>query len=221
MKVYTLETIGFEHTVPVEKDGTNVYIKFTKLSLRSPFGVFHTDDKDLQKAIENSKLFQSGVINLEGGVSEGALKQAEAVETAESESGKNIVDTEDNVDAGAGEGTTDTEDNGDTVTDTTATEATDDIEDNGDTVTDTTAAEATKDTEDNGDTVADTTAAEEAGEVPSEPKVYALVKTLQDAKAVLISDFGVKPNALAKPANIRKKIAELGVEFPNLPTDEA
>ena len=202
MKVYTLETIGFEHTVPVEKDGTNVYIKFTKLSLRSPFGVFHTDDKDLQKAIENSKLFQSGEINLEGGVSEGALKQAEAVETAESESGKNIVDTEDNVDAGAGEGTTDTEDNGDTVTDTTATEATEDIVDNGDTATETTAAAA-------------------AGEVPSEPKVYALVKTLQDAKAVLISDFGVKPNALAKPANIRKKIAELGVDFPNLPADEA
>ena len=205
MKVYTLETIGFEHTVPVKKDGTNVYIKFTKLSLRSPFGVFHTGDKDLQTAIENSKLFQSGEINLEGGVSEGALKQAEAVEIAESESGKNIVDNEDNVDAGAGEETTGTEDK----------------VDGGDTVTDTTAAEATKDTEDNGDTATETTAAEEAGEVPSEPKVYALVKTLQDAKAVLISDFGVKVNALAKPANIRKKAAELGVEFPNLPTDEA
>ena len=205
MKVYTLETIGFEHTVPVEKDGTNVYIKFTKLSLRSPFGVFHTDDKDLQKAIENSKLFQSGEINLEGGVNDETLKQAEAVETAESESGKNIVDTEDNVDAGAGEETTGTEDK----------------VDGGDTVTDTTAAEATEDIVDNGDTVADTTVAEATEEVSSEPKVYALVKTLQDAKAVLISDFGVKVNALAKPANIRKKAAELGVEFPNLPADEA
>ena len=112
-------------------------------------------------------------------------------------------------------------DGGDTVTETTVAETTADKVDGGDTVTDTTAAEATKDTEDNGDTATETTAAEEAGEVPSEPKVYALVRTLQDAKAVLISDFGVKVNALAKPANIRKKAAELGVEFPNLPTDEA
>ena len=63
--------------------------------------------------------------------------------------------------------------------------------------------------------------AEAANKGTNEPKVYALVKSLQDAKAVLISDFGVKVNALAKPANIRKKAAELGVEFPNLPADEA
>ena len=63
--------------------------------------------------------------------------------------------------------------------------------------------------------------AEAANKGTNEPKVYALVKTLQDAKAVLISDFGVKVNALAKPANIRNKAAELGVEFPNLPADEA
>jgi hypothetical protein len=200
-----MKTIGMEHTTPIPTGNGNIGITFKKLSSNDTEAVFETSILSLIDAIEKSNQFKSGKITLEGGVSDEALKQAEAIETDEGESGKNIVDTEDNVDAGAGEETTGTEDK----------------VDGGDTVTDTTAAEATEDIVDNGDTVADTTAAEATEEVSSEPKVYALVKTLQDAKAVLISDFGVKVNALAKPANIRKKAAELGVEFPNLPADEA
>jgi hypothetical protein len=60
MKSYSLITLGQEHTLPIAMNGTNKFIKFIKESPTDNTGYFATDDKKLQKAIEESQFFESG-----------------------------------------------------------------------------------------------------------------------------------------------------------------
>ena len=198
MKRYVMKTIGMEHTTPIPTGNGNIGITFKKLSSNDTEAVFETSILSLIDAIEKSNQFKSGKITLEGGVSDEALSKAES-EAAE----KERLAAEESAKAEAAE------------KERLAAEESAKAE----------AAEKERlEAEESAKTEAaekERLEAEAANKGTNEPKVYALVKTLQDAKAVLISDFGVKVNALAKPANIRNKAAELGVEFPNLPADEA
>lgn len=60
MKIYSLETLGREHSLPVPVGLKNRYVTFKKESSADTHAFFSTPDKDLQEAIEASKFFESG-----------------------------------------------------------------------------------------------------------------------------------------------------------------
>lgn len=66
MKTYAMKTIGVDHSTPIAVNGKNVYINFVKDFKNDPEAWFYTDDTDLQKSIENSRLFKEGEIRLVG-----------------------------------------------------------------------------------------------------------------------------------------------------------
>jgi fructose-specific component phosphotransferase system IIB-like protein len=60
MKIYSLVTLGKEHTLPIPLNGKNKYIKFLKEARTDTEAFFSTPDKTLQEAIEGSQFFESG-----------------------------------------------------------------------------------------------------------------------------------------------------------------
>lgn len=64
MKQYSLITLGMEHTLPVTVEGSKRYIKFVKVDKDDNKGFFETNDKKLQKAIEESSFFENKEISL-------------------------------------------------------------------------------------------------------------------------------------------------------------
>lgn len=60
MKIYSLVTLGKEHTLPIPLNGKNKYIRFLKEARTDKEAFFSTPDKVLQSAIENSQFFESG-----------------------------------------------------------------------------------------------------------------------------------------------------------------
>ncbi|MFA5649519.1 MAG: hypothetical protein WC914_00035 [Proteiniphilum sp.] len=64
MKIYSLKTIGQEHTMPFKVGDKNVYVKFEKASPTDRVAQFSTEDEKLQDAIEESPRFKEKRIKL-------------------------------------------------------------------------------------------------------------------------------------------------------------
>ena len=102
MKMYKMQTIGQEHTIPVPMNGENRYIKFIKVAANDPFAYFSTDDAALQKAIESSKMFECGDIQKMGeepAVSgkQKAVNRKKSVDETVPPNGEPLEETEDEI----------------------------------------------------------------------------------------------------------------------------
>jgi len=205
MKMYKMQTIGQEHTIPVPMNGENRYIKFIKVAANNPFAYYSTDDAAVQKAIEGSKMFESGEIAKMGEETElpvGSEQSAEEPPTPKGEkqltvdseqTADNNPELEEQIIAVGGEqeqlpvGSEQSEE--EPLTPEGENQSTDDSQP----TTDENPEPGVKATE------------------------YPDVTTFQQAKEILSSEpYKVAKIVISTPPKILKKAAELGVLFPNL-----